>query len=283
MIGRLPSIRLIVADVDGTLLGASREISPRVRDAIRAARSRGVQVALCTGRPMFATRRYIEELQLSGFHIVDGGATILDPFTGAVLYRHGFTPALARDLLGYAQREGICLELYSGDAYYVEAENEHSRLHTEVMRHPPVVRPLADVVEHLPVTKMETLATNDEERARLRAMAVHFAGSVDWGWSYAPGMTADFVNIIPKGVSKGQAVVRLIDHAGIPVSQVMGVGDALNDEPLLRAVGLPVAMGHAPDALKRIARWITSSVEEDGLALAVERYVLSNGREASAL
>ena len=282
MTGSLPSIRLIVADLDGTLLGVSREVSPRVRAAIQVARSRGVQMALCTGRPMFTTRRYIEELQLTGFHIVDGGATILDPFTGLVLYRHGFTPALARDVLNYAQHEGIGLEVYSGDEYYVETADEHSRLHTEVMLHPPVVRPLADVVEHMPITKMETMATNDEERARLRAMAVHFADSVDWGWSYAPGIAADFVNIIPKGVSKGQAVVRLIDHTGIPVAQVMGVGDAMNDEPLLRAVGLPVAMGHAPDALKQVARWITSSVEEDGLALAVERYVLSNGREAWA-
>ncbi len=282
MTGSLPSIRLIVADLDGTVLGVSREVSPRVRDAIRAVRRRGVQMALCTGRPMFSTRRYIEELQLTGFHIVDGGATILDPFTGLVLYRHGFTPALARHLLDYAQREGIGLEVYSGDAYYVEAEDEHSRLHTGVLRYPPVVRPLADVVEHLPITKMETLATNDEERARLRAMAVHFADAVDWGWSYAPGIVGDFVNIIPKGVSKGQAVVRLINHTGIPVSQVMGVGDAMNDEPLLRAVGLPVAMGHAPEALKQVACWITSSVEEDGLALAIERYVLSNGRDAWA-
>ena len=150
------------------------------------------------------------------------------------------------------------------------------------MRIDPIIRNLDDVIGHMPITKMETLAIDDPERARLRAMAAHFADQIVLAWSCAPGIDADFINVMPKGISKGEAVKRLIGHIGIPVSQVMGIGDARNDEPLLRAVGLPVAMGNAPDSLKQIARWVTQPVEADGLALAVERYVLSNGHGEAA-
>src|SRR5437016_3010897 len=81
-------IRLIFTDVDGTLVGAEREISPSVYDTLMEAREQGVKIALCTGRPLFATRRYIEELQLPGYHIFDAGAFIADPLNGLTLHRH---------------------------------------------------------------------------------------------------------------------------------------------------------------------------------------------------
>src|SRR5512140_2736443 len=99
------SIRLVVADVDGTLVGEDREISPRVRQAIGEAQRQGVRFALCTGRPLFTTRRYIDDLELPGFHIFDGGATISNPSTDDMMYRYEYDPAVARDVLTYVRRE----------------------------------------------------------------------------------------------------------------------------------------------------------------------------------
>ncbi len=275
------SIRLVIADVDGTLIGEDREISPRVRQAIGEAQRQGVQFALCTGRPLFTTRRYIDELQFTGFHILDGGATIANPSTGAVLYRYEYDPAVARDVVAYVRREHLYLEVYSGDAYYVDAQSAHTRIHTDVLRIDPIIRDLDEVVRHMPVNKLEAIVIDEPERARMRAMAAHFADQLILAWSLAPGTDAEFINVMPPGISKGDAVKRLIEHTGIPVSQVMGIGDAGNDESLLRAVGLPVAMGNAPDSLKEIARWVTQSVDADGLAVAVERYILSDGHGAT--
>jgi Cof subfamily protein (haloacid dehalogenase superfamily) len=274
------SIRLVVADVDGTLVGEDREISSRVRQAIGEAQRQGVRFALCTGRPLFTTRRYVEELHLPGFHIFDGGATIANPSTGELLYRYAYDPAVVRDVVAYVRREHLYLEVYSVDGYYVDTRGIHTKIHTAVMLSDPIIRDLDEVIGLMPVNKMEAIVIDDPERARMHAMAVHFADQLMMAWSRAPGTDADFVNVMPLGISKGTAVKHLIDHTGIPASQVMGIGDAGNDESLLHAVGLPIAMGSAPDSLKDVAHWVTAPVEADGLAVAIERYILSNGHDA---
>jgi hypothetical protein len=268
---------MIVVDVDGTLIGASRTISPGVRYAVNSATQRGVQVVLCTGRPEFGTRRYIEELALPGFHIFDAGAFIADPFTEAVLYQHGIERSLARRLLDYARQVNLHTEVYVGSKYYIERENEQSRIHVEVMRHPPIVANLDEVIATQPVTKMEIITLSEAENTRVHELADHFAGEVEMGWATAPGTTAGFINVMAKGVSKGEAVQRLAEYLAVPLDQIMGVGDGLNDEPMLRVVGVSVAMGDAPEQLKSLATWVTRTAAEDGLALAIERFVLANG------
>lgn len=272
-----PPIRLLVVDVDGTLVGADRRVSPRVECALAEARRRGVQVALCTGRSMFGARQYTEALGLPGFHIFDAGATIADPATGNVLVHLGIERPVARNLVRYAQQANIHLEVYVGERYYVECETEHSRIHFAVMRVPPIIAPLAEVVEHEYVTKMESLTLNDDETARVNAMGEQYAEDIEIGWATAPGTSAGFANIIRRGITKGVGVQKLAEHLSIPLSQVMGVGDGYNDAPLIQAAGVGVAMGDAPDAVKQIAQWVTGTVAEDGLAMAVERFILSNG------
>ncbi len=273
------SIRLLIIDVDGTLIGENRTISPRVYNTLIEARQRGVQIALCTGRPMAAARRYADELQLSGYHIFDSGATIANPLTGSTLYQSVIDKHVLLELLRAAQKEKLYFELYTGNAFFVEEITDTTRMHIDLMGYRPTVGPLLDVIEKIPITKAEMIATNPDEHRRISTVLAAFADRIDLGWATAPGTSADFVNIMAKGISKGDAVLRLADHAAVPLEQRMGVGDGLNDEPMLRNVGIPVAMGDAPDAIKELAAWVTRPVEEDGLALAVERYILSNGHK----
>ncbi|MCC7448623.1 MAG: HAD family phosphatase [Anaerolineae bacterium] len=271
-------IRLLVLDVDGTLVGAERNISPIVVNTLQAVRQRGVHIALCTGRPMFATRRYVEELQLPGYHIFDAGGSIIDPLSDKTLFQLTIERPLARQLLAYAQRAGLYIEVYANGGWYIAAETPQSRMHQGVMNIPPRLANLSEIVEQYTVTKLEILTLSDNEFARMQALADHFADQIDAGWASAPGTPACYVNILPKGISKGQAVGKLAAHLSIPQEQIMGVGDGQNDMALLEASGVRVAMGDAPDVLKQVATWITGTVEQDGLAQAVERFILGNGR-----
>ena len=273
-------IRLLLVDVDGTLIGGDLKIAPRVRRALDEAKQRGVQVSLCTGRPEISIRRFVDELQLPGFHIVDSGATIIDSLEGVVLYHKTLPRSICHDLVAYARKAGIYLEVYVRDSYFVEHEDAHSRLHGRTQGWAPIIQNLDEVIERYAVTKMESLALDKAEAERVQAMLDHFSDQIDYGWAIVPGLTVDFINLLPKGVSKGDAVDRLRAHLGIAREQVMGVGDGPNDEPLLRAVGIGVAMGDGSDSLKKIATWVTTGIEEDGLAVAIDRFILADGHQS---
>ena len=271
-------IRLLILDVDGTLVGSDLEVTPQVKAALEAVRQRGVQIALCTGRPEMASLHYIKGLGLDGHHIFDSGATVRNPATGETLYHKGVPTEAAVRIVEYARKHQIYLEVYSGSSYYVDRLTEASAMHTELQRWSPELADIAEIAATRPITKLESIVINDEEGAAVGAMLDYFVSEVDHSWAIAPGLSWRFVNILNKGVDKGEAVAQLIAHTGIPAEQVMGVGDGPNDEPLLRSVGLGIAMGNAAPSLKEKARWVTAPVEENGLALAIEEFILNHWR-----
>src|SRR3954463_4847860 len=110
-------IRLLLLDVDGTLVDGQLKMSARVRRAVDQARERGVQIALCTGRPAIGARRFIDDLNLPGFHILDTGATISDPVAGITLYQKGVPQAVAHQLVKAARQANLYIEVY-GDGTY---------------------------------------------------------------------------------------------------------------------------------------------------------------------
>jgi HAD superfamily hydrolase (TIGR01484 family) len=148
-------------------------------------------------------------------------------------------------------------------------------MHARLQNWQPAAADLSRVIDELPVTKLECVALTPEEAVRVQAVLDEAADGLDYGWAIAPGMTARFVNILARGISKGAAVARVGEQLGVPRAQMMGVGDGPNDAPLFDAVGFSVAMGNAEWALKQAANVVTASVEEDGLALAIENYILN--------
>lgn len=270
----LAPIRLAVIDIDGTLVGADLNVTTRVRNAIKAAQDRGVHVALCTGRPEISSRHYVEPLNLYGYHIFDAGATISDPLGETILYQKTLSLDIALPIIRYAREHNLYLELYTSGKYFVERATEHTRIHAELQGVNPIVGDLAEIAAQHQVIKLESAAMDDVEAARVQVILDHFSEEIDYGWAMAPGVTMRFVNILSPGVSKGEAVEYLTQHLSLSRAQVMGVGDGPNDEPLLRAVGFPVAMGNSIDSLKEIAAYIAPDVEEDGLAQTIEQFIL---------
>ena len=256
---------LVFVDVDGTLVGSSREVTPAVWAAIDRARALGLRLALCSGRPAFgATRDFAQRLDPQGWHIYQNGASVVHAGTGES--RSTLLPAASVVMLvDRARRSGRILELYADDDYVVQPDADRARRHADLLKMPYAARPFADL--RGPVVRAQWLIARDEEQVVLAEPHPGLTMSP----SVAPAMADSlFINLTPEGVDKGSAVRAVAGAAGVPLERVMYVGDGRNDAVAMRAVGFPVAMANAEQEARAAARYVVGDVDEDGLVEAIE-------------
>jgi len=252
--------RLVALDLDGTTVNHAGELSPAVRDAVRAVADAGVHVVIATGRSTVAAMPVIDALGLShGFAVCSNGAVTLelDPSENGG-YRFldvvTFDPAPALNLL----RERI-----PDAAVAVEELGVGFKLSKPF--------PDGELVGQLRVVEWEELVSAPATRVTLRspeATAEEFMRLVGEAGlhevSYAVGWTA-WLDINPEGVSKGSALEQVRRHLSVEPAHTLAVGDQRNDLEMLHWAARGVAMGNAPDEVKAAADEVTGHVDDDGL------------------
>jgi Cof subfamily protein (haloacid dehalogenase superfamily) len=258
-------IRLIGIDVDGTLVGTGGVIHPRVWEAATQARERGIHIALCSGRPAFGLAlEYARRLEANGWHIFQNGASILDLATA----RSRSVPMPAhwvKALIDQARTHGEVLELYSDTEYAVESTSAWAEGHADLLGVPFAPRPLDSLAQ--PIVRAQWLLS--VERAAQFTARPH--PGLEIAQSSSPLMPeTQFVGLTHEGVTKGSALRSVADEYGVPLQNVMYIGDAGNDLSALRVVGHPIAMGNAEPAVKVAARHTVDHVDRGGLAQALE-------------
>ena len=267
------SYRLIVSDIDGTLIGADGVISENNTRALRRAADRGVLVALCTGRVMAAATRFIEHLGLDGYHIFSDGALVRNPETRHDLYLAELPPALLGEMTVYAREHDLFLEYFTPTEYLIETESEYL-----AMRRFFGIEYRKVDFDALPDNTRVIkggLISNPATAPGVAAFLAHFNGRLDYTYAATPAFPqARFYNLVAPGVSKGRALKELANYLKIPLAQTLAIGDANNDISLLETAGLAVAMGNAAASVQRAADHVTADVDHDGVAAAVEKFVL---------
>jgi Cof subfamily protein (haloacid dehalogenase superfamily) len=267
--------RLVMVDVDGTLAGAGGQVSPVVAAALREAEAAGVRVALSTGRTVAACRDYLDDLGLSGPHTFFDGSLVLDPRTGATVLAARIDPAAAAEVVAFGAEQGLSVELYTRDGYYVAAIAPETIDHAALQGVTPAVADLPAVLAGGDVIKAEFVLSDDDGVAAVRALETRLAGRLRFSWATAPGLPhLTFVNVVDPRVSKGAALAATADYLGVPLAAVAAIGDGHNDVAMFQAAGLSIAMAGAPPAVRAAARVVTGAVEEDGLATALARHIL---------
>lgn len=264
-------IRLVAFDVDGTLLGRDLAISPKVRAAIARMQDAGVEGCLVTGRMYRATLPFARELDFTAPLICYQGAAVIDPSTDEVLQDASLANEVVRDLIGAAERDAMHLQLYRNDEYYCEARNRFSDLYARLaMIEPVVVTSLRETFAYSPATKAVIVADPEKAQQYAQKMQEYLDGR-----AYVTRSLPEFVEVLNPAVDKGKALRFVAEHLGIPMQEVVAIGDSWNDAPLLQAAGLGIAMGSAPPQLRENAAAVVGDVAHDGVAEAVERYVLT--------
>jgi Cof subfamily protein (haloacid dehalogenase superfamily) len=264
-------IRLIAADLDGTLMGESLRFSTRVRAVLRQVKAQGVKFTIATGRIFAEALPFARQLDITAPLVCSQGGYIRALDSPDPLYEATMPLGLAREAIRLSRRAAWHLHIYVDDVAYVErpwrSEEEYRRLlGMEVRRVPDLLAFLCQSpAKFLIITDEAEEATELDEELRAR-----FADQLRIVRSHRTLVEGN-----PLEASKGQGLARLAARLGISQQAIMAIGDQDNDADIVAWAGLGVAMGNASPGVKAVADYVAPPVEEDGAAEAIERFVLS--------
>lgn len=285
------TIQLIAIDIDGTLLTPTGQITPRTRAAIRAARHAGVIVTLATARRYIGALAVASALGLELPLIVYDGTLIVNHPSRSIVACQTLDPTTARQTIELFRQHAMqpvvhpceseqCVkeEVWTGPAAY-----DNPGLESYLAAAGERVKRMPYEVLHARATQALRVVAF-AQRDALEKMLPALSG-LACSWNFAPSGSYGSAElaILPLNCSKASGVAALAAHYQIELEHVMALGDSYNDLEMLSMVGLGIAMGQAPEQVKAAARAITTSNQEDGVALAIERYVLAANPQAEGV
>lgn len=271
-------VRLLVLDVDGTMVDESNRARDSVARAVRSAQRRGVAVAIATGRLYQSSLDAYESLGSTLPLICYEGALIRQPHTGFVHRHWPLEPDVVALMLDHTEPLSLCgrlsVHLYTQDGLYVSNLNDASLKYFGGSKVEPIVVGDLRRVLNRATTKVIVLSDDVEVIARLSGRLKNASTRIRVR-QYA---STTLLEAFHPAVNKRLAVSYLAEEMmALRPENVMAIGDDFTDVEMLRYAGVGVAMGNAPEAVKASADWVTAGVEEDGVAEAVERWILHPG------
>ncbi|MEM9542086.1 MAG: Cof-type HAD-IIB family hydrolase [Cyanobacteria bacterium P01_E01_bin.42] len=269
-------IRLLALDVDGTIAGKSNQVSEAVKTAIAEVQNRGIQVAIATGRMYRSALRFHQAIGAQLPIIAYNGAWIQDPATGEMLRHSPLSLQSAKELLDYYEnpqwRDRLDIHCYWDDLLYVR---ESTRYTAEYVERAGIDANIAGDLRALldrPPTKVLALSPDIEAIQQV---------TTDLKKRYLPSeiyltqSSPYFLEATHPNVNKGTAIRFLTEEIlGYSLENVMAMGDNYNDLEMLQTVGLGIAMGDAPTGVQDVSKWVAPSVEADGVAAAIAKFLL---------
>lgn len=260
---------LIALDLDGTLLDSQECVSPRNRSAIETALGAGIRIVLVTGRGVDMPIRISSELGLNLPVICCHGALTKDFGANRTLGHIPVPLQYAKPMIEFAEREGLSIAIYAEESFY---RLTGSQLHMDDMRGPAwrEVNSFGEVLHTAPtfIRFMGKESVEAMER-EFRDLPLHFKYET---W-------LDFVEcaVTSREATKQRALARLCADFQIPAERVLAIGDSRNDVPMLRWAGAGVAMANALPEVRDAVNYVTAANDQDGVALAIERFALKPG------
>jgi Cof subfamily protein (haloacid dehalogenase superfamily) len=267
-----PPIKLLAIDLDGTVVNHQLQVSPAVIEAIaKAKKDHGVRVMIATGRTYHSALPFASQLGITEPLVAYQGALLRElPEQGGATLRHCPIPLpLAQEVLAMLQAHQFHVNVYVNDQLFVERDNPYAKDYGRLAGFPPTL--VDDLMAQLTSAPSKLMAIDhDRMDWLLSTLHQHYATRLNICTS-----RINFCEIIDKQASKWDAVWSLAQQWGFNQTEIMAIGDQQNDLSMLTQAGLGVAMGNAPLTVKHQAKAITGSIDEDGVALAIERFILS--------
>lgn len=273
-------IRMVGLDLDGTVFNDAKIITPHTKEVLSEAIRRGIVVLPATGRPECGLPEEFLKIPGVKYAVTSNGARVIEVPSGKTVYRQMISSETALAVINLVRQWEHCAwEVYFDGKIYVE-EGEY-----RFLNHPDMTPALKEYMYKSRTPRKNLKKEMEQKRIELEKMHMVFESTEHRDLRMAElrekfpelevsNATTFNIEINSAKAGKGKGLLELGKILGISREEIMACGDATNDWNMLKTVGFPVVMANADPETKKLAAFITRSNEEDGVAYAIERFVL---------
>lgn len=263
--------KLVAIDLDGTLLDDNKRIPQKNKDTIKAIISKGIIVTLATGRMFSAAIPFAKELGLKAPIIVDEGSVIRDTVTKETIFNRKIPIDVSKQIIRYSNRKGIHLNVFIDDNLFVNCDCMWLKRYMEENKF---------YYNYVEISNLEDLLSEPPNKL----LMVADEKSLDEAQAFFSQNRADDLTVVRSSpiflaftapfTSKGSALHFFAHYYNIAMDEVIAIGDGDNDISMIKKAGLGIAMSNGTQNAKLTADYITESNTDDGVAKALEKFIL---------
>ena len=263
------NIKLFATDLDGTLLNSKGEVTEGNKQAFKEMAQAGVIPTISTGRMYDASCRYAKQLEMDVPIITYNGA-LIKSVLGKIYFEGFINPEVVKEIYAFCRQFNYYYQTYQDDKLYFEEYTAKSKAYEKSIgiKGFTVGEKIDEMVEGIP--KILIITNNNEESD----MVAKHVNEVFVGKAHAAKSQPTYVEIMAPGINKASGLKRLAQMLNIDMQNVMAIGDANNDVPMLKEAGFSAVMGSAKDDVKACGDVVVSDSDHDGVAEAIYKYVL---------
>ncbi len=263
--------KMIVLDIDDTLLNSKCFILPSTKKALEDAQKNGVIVTLCSGRPGIGMKKIADELELKkygGYIVSYNGANIIELQDDTIIYENNLNVEQIHRLYDISKKYGLGIHTYSKTNILAEQEYKFTKYESDLVD--MKIQVIDDFKETVKTPVVKAIMV--EEPSKLREVEESIKKETkDMTSTFSKPFFFEFTN---NAVDKGKAIKYLCEKIDIKQSEVIAFGDSHNDLPMLKYAGKGVAMGNAVNEVKEMADFVTKTNDDDGISFALEKFLI---------
>lgn len=267
--------KLVAIDMDGTLLRGDHTISPKTKEKLIEAKNSGVKIVITSGRPIEGLKNYLEELNFVGeeeYLIAYNGGMVYNTKDFSVISEIGLKGKDIKDINKLAKKLGVNLHGYSDRGLLIEERTELSEEEINIV----------NIKENIINFDTEI----DDNETVVKGILVASPEKIDEITNKIPNEYFEKYNIVRsvpfmlevlnKECHKANGIQKLCEYLNLSRDEVIAIGDAANDQEMIKFAGLGVAMGNASDEIKGIADYVTDTNENDGICKVIDKFIFNN-------
>ena len=263
--------KILALDIDGTLTNSAKEVTPKVKNALFELYKRDIPILLVSGRPTEGILPIAKEIELeenNGYILAFNGGKIINAATKEVIYQKSVPGEYVQEICDFALDNDLAVLTYkNGDIITNKPEDEYVQIEARINKLKAVK--VDNVASEAPEAPDKFLIVGAPEVIgdKLPIMQKKFEGRLNIFCS-----EPYFMEIVPLGIDKAQSLELLLSKLGLTREELMACGDGGNDVTMVNYAGMGVAMANACKAVLEVADFVTTSNDEDGVAVAIEKY-----------